>query len=259
MNGLTEIKRRSARAFIEEEEFIGRGRKVEMDLDSRKKDTDQIEMQQSESRGSSNEVKARQSMVNLGRDTNIFPTKEEDIESHIAETLQAAKTSIETKQESQPSNLGVVIPGKMFRSSWPTEDDFINLESLGLKTHRTGCVVAVVRHVARWDVESILEEYRGYAAPKARECDINYIAQYDVSSLHGLFSGETLSILPQQHEEGGIAPAVPLHHGQDERPSFPPWRTRMKRCLVVSGVALGVWIYSGLFWRQRHLGWTLRN
>ncbi|CAL3967548.1 hypothetical protein PZA11_003819 [Diplocarpon coronariae] len=323
MNGLTEIKRRSARAFTEEEDFINKGKKFELDLDPRNKSTNQIEMQQSESRGPSQELKTRQSMVNLGRDTNIFPTKEEDIESHIAETLQAAKTSIEVKQEFRPTNLGVVIPGKIFRSSWPTEDDFISLESLGLKTvlslvkndfapdfmnfvkknnivhklidmpgtkkvpiteglmqeimetvldesnypilihcnhgkHRTGCVVAVVRHVARWDIESILEEYRGYAAPKARQCDIEYITEYKVSSLHGLFVEETLGIIPQQHE-GSIAPALPLHHAQDERSPFPPWRARMKSCLVVSAVALGIWIYSGLFWQQRLWGWTPRH
>lgn len=34
--------------------------------------------------------------------------------------------------------------------------------------HRTGCAVAVMRHVAGWNVDSIVEEYSGFAEPKVR-------------------------------------------------------------------------------------------
>lgn len=53
--------------------------------------------------------------------------------------------------------------------------------------HRTGCVTAVIRHLSGWEVENVVAEYRNYAEPKARECDINYIRQYRVSDLEGLF------------------------------------------------------------------------
>ena len=54
--------------------------------------------------------------------------------------------------------------------------------------HRTGCAVAVMRHVTGWNVESVIEEYRAYAEPKAREEDMKYIKEYQVSNLEGLFT-----------------------------------------------------------------------
>ncbi len=54
--------------------------------------------------------------------------------------------------------------------------------------HRTGCAVAVMRHVTGWNVESVVEEYRAYAEPKAREEDMKYIKEYQVSNLEGLFT-----------------------------------------------------------------------
>ncbi|EXL81036.1 hypothetical protein FOPG_05710 [Fusarium oxysporum f. sp. conglutinans race 2 54008] len=49
--------------------------------------------------------------------------------------------------------------------------------------HRTGCVVGVVRKIAGWDAESVVAEYKSYAEPKARECDVNYLDDFQVSSL----------------------------------------------------------------------------
>ncbi|KAG9240393.1 tyrosine phosphatase family-domain-containing protein [Calycina marina] len=49
--------------------------------------------------------------------------------------------------------------------------------------HRTGCAVAVVRLVHGWPVEHVIDEYRGYAEPKIRDCDLKYIREYEVSSL----------------------------------------------------------------------------
>lgn len=54
--------------------------------------------------------------------------------------------------------------------------------------HRTGCAVAVIRHVAGWEVDSILKEYQGFAEPKVRDCDLKYIKDYEVSRLEGLFT-----------------------------------------------------------------------
>ncbi|QSZ31597.1 hypothetical protein DSL72_001164 [Monilinia vaccinii-corymbosi] len=53
--------------------------------------------------------------------------------------------------------------------------------------HRTGCAAAIIRHVSGWGVQSIVEEYRSYAEPKARDVDIKYITEYKVSSLSGLY------------------------------------------------------------------------
>lgn len=49
--------------------------------------------------------------------------------------------------------------------------------------HRTGCVVGVVRKIAGWNAESVVAEYKSYAEPKARECDVNYLDDFQISSL----------------------------------------------------------------------------
>jgi len=68
-----------------------------------------------------------------------------------------------------------------------------------LLQHRTGCAVAVLRLVAGWNVDHIVEEYRGHAEPKVRDCDLTYIKDYELTNLDGLFNqasqGHSASIL----------------------------------------------------------------
>jgi tyrosine-protein phosphatase SIW14 len=45
-----------------------------------------------------------------------------------------------------------------------------------------------MRHVTGWNVDSVVEEYRAYAEPKAREQDMKYIKEYQVADLEGLFT-----------------------------------------------------------------------
>ncbi|KAI9048697.1 hypothetical protein LZ554_007528 [Drepanopeziza brunnea f. sp. 'monogermtubi'] len=334
MSGMTEVKRRSGRVYTEEENASG-SKNAEVDARLRAKSIEEIELKNSESRNSSKESKTRQSMVDIGKDINIFPTTEEDIEKHITQSLEAAKAS-KAKEEARPTNLGVVIPGKIYRSSWPTDEDFLYLEALGLKTvlslvqndfspafkdfvkkndiahkiinmpgtkkvaitkelmqsimeialdessypllihcnhgkHRTGCVVGVIRHVARWDVESIVEEYRGYADPKVRDCDVAYITDYQASSLHGLFVKETTMkgqrpTVSEQPNEGQSPPAAPLEYNpfghdihlgrdQEDRANLPLQRRRMGRYLLASAFALGVWFTTGFYWHSHNWKW----
>lgn len=49
--------------------------------------------------------------------------------------------------------------------------------------HRTGCVVAAARKVAGWPVDTVLQEYKTFAEPKVRDCDIAYIAALEAASL----------------------------------------------------------------------------
>jgi tyrosine-protein phosphatase SIW14 len=58
--------------------------------------------------------------------------------------------------------------------------------------HRTGCAIAVFRHVSGWSIDSIVDEYQGFAQPKVRTCDITYISNYQVSSLQRLFVKERI-------------------------------------------------------------------
>lgn len=47
--------------------------------------------------------------------------------------------------------------------------------------HRTGCVAGVVRKVTGWETDAIIDEYRKFADPKERECDIDYISMFDIA------------------------------------------------------------------------------
>lgn len=49
--------------------------------------------------------------------------------------------------------------------------------------HRTGCVVGVIRKLAGWETSNALDEYKTYAEPKARECDLDYISAFQISTL----------------------------------------------------------------------------
>ena len=57
--------------------------------------------------------------------------------------------------------------------------------------HRTGCVVAVVRILTGWDLGHVITEYKTYAEPKVRECDIEYITGFRPSSISNLFAKDT--------------------------------------------------------------------
>ncbi|KAK3344250.1 tyrosine phosphatase family-domain-containing protein [Lasiosphaeria hispida] len=53
--------------------------------------------------------------------------------------------------------------------------------------HRTGCVVAVVRKVSGWNLRNIIDEYKNYAGPKIRDCDVKYIAGFELADISNLF------------------------------------------------------------------------
>ncbi|EGX93890.1 tyrosine phosphatase [Cordyceps militaris CM01] len=63
--------------------------------------------------------------------------------------------------------------------------------------HRTGCVVAAARRVAGWEVDPALEEYRAFASPKTRDCDIDYINAFQ-SSLIPRFEDDIVPHKPVQ-------------------------------------------------------------
>lgn len=50
--------------------------------------------------------------------------------------------------------------------------------------HRTGCVVAAVRKIEGWSVKDSIDEYVSYAQPKIRDCDIDYIRDFQPSEMH---------------------------------------------------------------------------
>lgn len=92
--------------------------------------------------------------------------------------------------------------------------------------HRTGCAVAVMRHVAGWNVDSIIEEYQLMAEPKIRDCDVKYITNYKVACLSGLFTKRA-----QRLRRGPVAP--------DER---------MAKFFILAAIVLSIWITTVLLW-----------
>jgi tyrosine-protein phosphatase SIW14 len=84
-------------------------------------------------------------------------------------------------------------------------------------------VIGVVRKLSGWNLGSIIGEYRTFAEPKARECDIEYITRFQLGLVSNLF----------------------------REPSSPPLRraslraTSFARAAVFALVVLVVWLASG--------------
>ncbi|KAK5116654.1 hypothetical protein LTR62_007328 [Meristemomyces frigidus] len=63
--------------------------------------------------------------------------------------------------------------------------------------HRTGCVIACLRKIQRWNIDEILAEYHSYADPKARPGDIDLIRAFDPEAVfeyakaHGYFESRS--------------------------------------------------------------------
>ncbi|KAJ0124708.1 tyrosine phosphatase [Diaporthe amygdali] len=65
--------------------------------------------------------------------------------------------------------------------------------------HRTGCVVALVRKIQKWDSERVLDEYRAYASPKIRDCDVEYITKFQTNEVQHLALAPLAESFPGQH------------------------------------------------------------
>jgi tyrosine-protein phosphatase SIW14 len=48
-------------------------------------------------------------------------------------------------------------------------------------------VIGVVRKLSGWNLGNIIGEYRTFAEPKVRECDINYITGFELGHISNLF------------------------------------------------------------------------
>ncbi|KAI3394559.1 hypothetical protein diail_2550 [Diaporthe ilicicola] len=65
--------------------------------------------------------------------------------------------------------------------------------------HRTGCVVALVRKIQNWEPERVLDEYRAYASPKVRDCDVEYISKFQANEIQHLSLAPLAESFPAQH------------------------------------------------------------
>ncbi|KID96688.1 tyrosine phosphatase, partial [Metarhizium majus ARSEF 297] len=66
--------------------------------------------------------------------------------------------------------------------------------------HRTGCVVAAIRKLSGWQLDAVVDEYRAYAEPKVRECDVDYISAFPCGPLQSMYDlyGEPARFSPVQ-------------------------------------------------------------
>lgn len=93
--------------------------------------------------------------------------------------------------------------------------------------HRTGCVVAAMRKLAGWQLRRVLDEYKNYAAPKVRDCDVEYIHGFECSPLQKLWNG---------HGHGHTRTAA----------RFTPVQVRtFFRALLFSSFVMVLWLVSG--------------
>ncbi|KAG5940942.1 hypothetical protein E4U60_000239 [Claviceps pazoutovae] len=95
--------------------------------------------------------------------------------------------------------------------------------------HRTGCVVAAMRKLAGWQLRRVLDEYKNYATPKVRDCDVEYIHGFKCSPLQKLWNGHG-------HEYGHTRTAA----------RFTPVQVRtFFRALLFSSFVMVLWLVSG--------------
>jgi tyrosine-protein phosphatase SIW14 len=92
--------------------------------------------------------------------------------------------------------------------------------------HRTGCTVAVIRHVYGVAVHEIEAEYRQFAGIKVRDCDIKYINEYQVSNLHQFF----------------IVKEEKIQERRLRRRS-----NKMARYIIIAAISLSIWLISLYF------------
>ncbi|KAF4964553.1 hypothetical protein FSARC_7548 [Fusarium sarcochroum] len=120
----------------------------------------------------------------LGLKTIVTLVKKEELD-HDLETFvhregirQVIFNMKGTKKEAIPLNtMKAILSIVLDKSNYPL------LIHCNHGKHRTGCVAGVVRKVTGWDAESVVAEYKSYAEPKARECDVTYLDEFQVSSL----------------------------------------------------------------------------
>jgi tyrosine-protein phosphatase SIW14 len=94
---------------------------------------------------------------------------------HVVFNMQGTKKE-EIPHHTMQAILGVVLD----RSCYPL------LIHCNHGKHRTGCVVAATRKIAGWPVDTVVEEYRTFAEPKVRDCDVAYITALEVASFRGI-------------------------------------------------------------------------
>lgn len=95
--------------------------------------------------------------------------------------------------------------------------------------------MAAIRKYYRWSLDCVLTEYKTYAEPKIRDCDIDYITAFNHMQLANLWEKDNAVLEPVRQ---------PLIR-RDERSTFQyPFR-RFYRTAMFSLAMLVIFLYSG--------------
>ncbi|KAG5986324.1 hypothetical protein E4U43_005568, partial [Claviceps pusilla] len=87
-----------------------------------------------------------------------------------------------TKKEAIPvSTMRAILELVLDRSNYPL------LVHCNHGKHRTGCVVAAIRKLSGWQLHMVVDEYKTYAAPKIRDCDVDYINDFQCAPLQSVY------------------------------------------------------------------------
>ncbi|KAG5921492.1 hypothetical protein E4U53_003789 [Claviceps sorghi] len=123
-----------------------------------------------------------------------------------------------TKKEAIPiSTMRPILELLLDRSNYPL------LVHCNHGKHRTGCVVAALRLLSGWQLNMAVDEYKRYATPKIRDCDVDYIKDLQCAPLQGVYN---------------------LHAGRTAR--FTPVQVRtLFRALFFSTFVMVLWLLSG--------------
>ncbi|KAG6005004.1 hypothetical protein E4U21_000577 [Claviceps maximensis] len=123
-----------------------------------------------------------------------------------------------TKKEAIPSStMRAILELVLDQSNYPL------LVHCNHGKHRTGCVVAAIRKLSGWQLNMVVDEYKSYAAPKIRDCDVDYINGLECLPLQSLYD---------------------LHSARIAR--FTPGQVRtFFRALLFSTFVLVLWLVSG--------------
>lgn len=124
-----------------------------------------------------------------------------------------------TKKEAIPSStMSSILDVVLDRRNYPL------LVHCNHGKHRTGCVVAAIRKLSGWTLDTVVDEYKTYAQPKIRECDVEYITGFEPGSL-------TISSLRS-------------FHGESSR--FTPVQVRsFMRTVLFTACVAAIWLVSG--------------
>ncbi|KAL1839820.1 hypothetical protein VTJ49DRAFT_1099 [Mycothermus thermophilus] len=134
--------------------------------------------------------------------------------------------------------------------------------------HRTGCVIGIVRKLSGWHINNIIREYRAFAEPKVRDCDIDYITAFELANISNLFRGDNapsttpisrmMSMVSMSTSSTDLVSlSSPFRTGPSSFGYSPFVSPGFLRATAFALILLATWLISGcMLARERGAEWT---